>query len=54
MDAAFARSGQATMQMAEAAIRAEHSYSNPEIIEVSIERGAPAYLEWIASATGRQ
>ena len=38
----------------EVAIRAEHSYSNPEIIEVGIEKGASAYLEWIASATGRQ
>jgi periplasmic divalent cation tolerance protein len=38
----------------EAAIRSEHTYSNPEIIEVEIEKGAPAYLDWIASATGRQ
>jgi len=36
----------------EAAIRALHSYSNPEIIEVGIETGAQAYLSWIASATG--
>ena len=35
----------------EAAIRAAHAYSNPEIVEVGIENGAKAYLEWIASAT---
>jgi periplasmic divalent cation tolerance protein len=36
----------------EAAIRAAHTYSNPEIVEVGIENGAEAYLAWIASATG--
>lgn len=36
---------------AEAAIRAAHTYDNPEIIAVSIEQGAPAYLSWIASVT---
>ncbi len=35
----------------EAAIRAAHTYSNPEIVEVGIENGANAYLDWIASAT---
>jgi periplasmic divalent cation tolerance protein len=35
----------------EAAIRAAHTYSNPEIVEVGIENGAKAYLDWIASAT---
>jgi periplasmic divalent cation tolerance protein len=35
----------------EAAIRAAHRYSNPEIVEVGIENGAQAYLDWIASAT---
>ena len=35
----------------EAAIRAAHIYSNPEIVEVGIENGAQAYLDWIASAT---
>jgi periplasmic divalent cation tolerance protein len=35
----------------EAAIRAAHAYSNPEIVEVRIENGANAYLAWIASAT---
>lgn len=37
----------------EAAIRAAHSYSNPEIIEVGIENGARAYLDWIVSVTSR-
>ncbi len=35
----------------EAAIRAAHTYSNPEIVEVGIINGAQAYLDWIASAT---
>jgi periplasmic divalent cation tolerance protein len=35
----------------EAAIRAAHTYSNPEIVEVAIEKGAQSYLAWIASAT---
>jgi len=36
----------------EAAIRAVHPYSNPEIIEIGIEKGAQAYLDWIVSVTG--
>jgi periplasmic divalent cation tolerance protein len=36
----------------EEAIRAAHTYSNPEIVEVGIDNGAKAYLDWIASATG--
>ncbi|HUI21160.1 MAG TPA: divalent-cation tolerance protein CutA [Methylocella sp.] len=36
----------------EAAIRAIHPYSNPEIVEIAIERGAQAYLDWIFSVTG--
>jgi periplasmic divalent cation tolerance protein len=35
----------------EAAIRAGHPYELPEIIAVPIERGLPAYLEWIAAET---
>jgi periplasmic divalent cation tolerance protein len=35
----------------EEAIRAAHTYSNPEIVEVGIENGAKAYLDWIASVT---
>ncbi len=37
----------------EAAIRSAHSYSTPEIIEIGIERGAEAYLAWLASAASR-
>jgi len=37
----------------EAAIRAAHSYVNPEIISIDIEKGAPAYLDWILSVTQR-
>lgn len=33
----------------EAAIRAAHPYELPEIIAVTIERGLPAYLDWVAS-----
>lgn len=35
----------------EAAIRAGHSYELPEIVAVPIERGLPAYLEWVAAQT---
>ena len=35
----------------EEAIRAAHTYTNPEIVEVGIENGAQTYLDWIASAT---
>jgi periplasmic divalent cation tolerance protein len=35
----------------EAAIAAVHPYTTPEIIEIGIERGAQAYLDWIASVT---
>jgi periplasmic divalent cation tolerance protein len=35
----------------EAVIRAAHTYSNPEIVEVGIQNGAQAYLAWIAYAT---
>ena len=36
----------------EAAIRAAHPYGLPEIIAVPIERGLPAYLDWVAAETG--
>jgi periplasmic divalent cation tolerance protein len=36
---------------AEAAIRALHSYETPEIIEIAIGKGLPAYLQWIADET---
>lgn len=35
----------------EAAIRAQHPYELPEIVAVPIERGLPAYLEWLAAQT---
>ena len=35
----------------EAAIRAGHPYELPEIIAVPIERGLPAYLDWITTQT---
>ena len=35
----------------EAAIRAVHPYELPEIIAVPIERGLPAYLDWVAAET---
>lgn len=35
----------------EAAIRAAHPYELPEIVALPIERGLPAYLNWIATET---
>jgi len=35
----------------EAALRAGHPYELPEIIAVPIERGLPAYLDWVAAET---
>ena len=35
----------------EAALRAAHPYELPEIIAVSIERGLPDYLDWMAAET---
>ena len=35
----------------EAAIRAGHPYELPEIIAVPVERGLPAYLDWVAAKT---
>jgi periplasmic divalent cation tolerance protein len=35
----------------EQALRAGHPYELPEIIAVPIERGLPAYLDWIAAET---
>ena len=36
----------------EAEIRAMHPYELPEIIAVPVERGLPAYLQWISDETG--
>ena len=38
----------------EQAIRAGHPYELPEIIAVPIERGLPAYLDWVAGETTPQ
>jgi len=35
----------------ETAIRAVHPYELPEIIAIPVERGLPAYLDWVASET---
>ncbi len=35
----------------EQAIRAGHPYELPEIIAVPVERGLPAYLDWVAAET---
>ena len=35
----------------EKALRAGHPYELPEIIAVPIERGLPAYLDWVATET---
>ena len=35
----------------EQVLRAGHPYELPEIIAVPIERGLPAYLEWVAAET---
>lgn len=35
----------------EAAIRDLHPYEVPEIIAVPVEKGLPAYLEWVANET---
>jgi periplasmic divalent cation tolerance protein len=35
----------------EKALRAAHPYELPEIVAVPIERGLPAYLEWVAGET---
>ena len=35
----------------EAAVRAGHPYELPEIIAVPIERGLPAYLDWVGAET---
>jgi len=35
----------------EQALRAAHPYELPEIIALPVERGLPAYLEWVATET---
>jgi periplasmic divalent cation tolerance protein len=35
----------------EHALRAGHPYESPEIIALPVERGLPAYLDWVAAET---
>ncbi len=35
----------------EQALRAAHPYELPEIIAMPVERGLPAYLQWVATET---
>jgi periplasmic divalent cation tolerance protein len=35
----------------EAAIRAVHPHELPEIVALPVERGLPAYLDWVAAET---
>ena len=35
----------------EALVRANHPYELPEIIALPVERGLPAYLDWVATET---
>lgn len=42
---------QAAYARLEAEIRAQHPYELPEIVAVPIERGLPAYLDWVAAET---
>src|ERR671911_3029140 len=35
----------------ESALRSGHPYELPEIIAVPVERGLPAYLDWVAAET---
>jgi periplasmic divalent cation tolerance protein len=35
----------------EEALRAAHPYELPEIIALAVERGLPAYLDWVAAGT---
>jgi periplasmic divalent cation tolerance protein len=42
---------QARYPALEQALRAGHPYELPEIIAVPIERGLPAYLDWVGAET---
>lgn len=50
----FSKIKRADYPRVEAAIRAAHTYSVPEIIEIPIEAGAASYLAWIAAETDRR
>ena len=47
----FIKTRQALYGEVEAAIRSLHPYELPEIIAVSVVRGLPGYLAWVAAET---
>jgi periplasmic divalent cation tolerance protein len=47
----FIKSTASNYPALEAAIRDRHPYQVPEIIALPVERGLPAYLDWIATET---
>jgi len=50
----FIKSTAANYPALEAAIRKLHPYDIPEIIALPVERGLPAYLNWVAAETVQQ
>lgn len=38
----------------EAAIRALHPYTLPEVVAIAVTDGAPAYLDWVRSETNKE
>ena len=47
----FIKSTAASYPALEEAIRRQHPHQVPEIIALPIERGLPAYLNWVAAET---
>jgi len=45
----FIKSTAANYPALEAAIRDRHPYKVPEIIALAVERGLPAYLDWVTT-----
>ena len=43
------KTGEERYAALEAAIRADHPYDLPEIIAIPVERGLPAYMDWVVS-----
>lgn len=50
----FIKTTEAQYAMLQQAIVEMHPYELPEIIAVPVTRGLPAYLDWVAQATGGQ
>ena len=50
----FIKSTAANYLALEAAIQKLHPYEIPEIIALPVERGLPAYLNWVAAETVQQ